>query len=79
MDKTELLSKALRAICLTRDYVGADTLPAVKGWEWYDAGIAIAEAIPDDEWAIQFWLRVNAKDCVECETIGPANCSESTH
>ncbi len=28
------LAQALR---LTREYVGADLLPAVKGWDWYDA------------------------------------------
>jgi hypothetical protein len=61
MDKqTSLLSEALRAICLTRDYVGPGSLPAFDSWEWYSAGKAIAEAIPNDEWAKQFWLRVNA-------------------
>ena len=59
--KDELLSKALKAICLTRDYVGSDTLPPIEGWEWYDAGKAIAEAIPDDEWAKQFWLRIKVE------------------
>ena len=54
----QLLSKALKALCLTRDYVGEDLLPAIKGWEWYDAGIAIAKQIPNDEWAMQFRLRV---------------------
>ena len=52
-----LLSLALRAICLTRDYVGAGKLPAVEGWEWFDAGSQIANAIPEDEWAKQFQLR----------------------
>jgi hypothetical protein len=56
----ELLSKALRAICLTRDYVGEKILPPIEGWEWFDAGTALAEAIPDDEWARQFHLRVEA-------------------
>ena len=57
-DTNALLSVALRALCLTRDYVGEKTLPAIDGWEWYEAGKAIAEKIPDDEWAIQFYLRV---------------------
>ena len=50
----ELLSLALRAICLTRDYVGERSLPPIKGWDWFDVGEAIAKAIPDDEWAKQF-------------------------
>jgi len=53
----ELLSAALRALCLTRDYVGEGTLPAIEGWEWYDAGKKISLAIPDDAWAEQFALR----------------------
>lgn len=57
LQKNEGLSKALRAICLTRDYVGEKTLPAIKGWEWYDAGKVVSELIPDDEWAEQFKLR----------------------
>jgi hypothetical protein len=48
----------LRAICLTRDYVGEDLLPAIKGWEWFDVGTAIAKEIPNDEWAEQFRIRV---------------------
>ena len=55
----ELMSKALKGICLTRDYVGEGLLPAIDGWEWYESGKALAERIPDDEWAEQFWLRVN--------------------
>lgn len=55
-----LLSDALKAICLTRDYVGENLLPPIAGWEWFDAGRKIAEAIPDDEWSRQFWLRVRA-------------------
>lgn len=51
-----VLSDALKAICLTRDYVGANTLPALDGWEWYEAGKAIAKALPNDEWTKQFVL-----------------------
>ena len=54
----EVLSKALRAICLTRDYVGEEYLPPIEGWEWFDAGNMIKELIPDDEWVKQFDLRV---------------------
>ena len=61
MSKSNLLSRALRSICLTRDYVGAEVLPAIDGWEWYDAGKVLAEAIPDDEWAEQFRLRANVE------------------
>jgi len=53
----QLLSKALRAICLTRDYVGSDLLPPIDGWEWYDACKAISEKIPNDEWVEEFRLR----------------------
>lgn len=54
----ETASRALRALCFTRDYVGEDTLPAIKGWEWYDAGKLLAEAIPEDRWATEFYQRV---------------------
>lgn len=57
--KDTVLSQALRALCLTRDYVGEDALPAIKGWDWFDAGCAIAAQIPGDEWTEQFQLRVN--------------------
>lgn len=57
----ELLSRALRQICVTRDYVGAETLPAIEGWEWFDVGRELAERIPDDEWAYQFRLRLEAE------------------
>jgi len=53
----EIMSKALRALCLTRDYVGERVLPPLSGWEWYEVGKLLAERIPDDEWAKQFRLR----------------------
>jgi len=53
----ETLEIALRAICLTRDYVGEETLPAIKGWEWFDAGNKIAKIIPDSFWTKQFYIR----------------------
>ena len=56
--KNIALSKALRAICLTRDYVGEQLLPAIKGWEWYEAGKLISKQIPDDEWVQEFNKRV---------------------
>lgn len=56
----QLLSLALRALCLTRDYVGEGLLPAIKGWDWFDAGCKIASAIPDDEWTREFHLRVQS-------------------
>jgi len=55
---TDLLSSALRALCLTRDYVGEDLLPPIAGWDWYDAGVKLVAKIPNDEWAKQFHLRV---------------------
>ena len=41
------------AIRLTREYVGADVLPAFPGWEWYDALAehaphVLAEAVRND-------------------------------
>ncbi len=54
-----LLSVALRAICLTRDYVGEETLPAIDGWEWYEAGKKLADHLDGDEWASEFRKRVN--------------------
>lgn len=54
-----LLDRALRAICLTRDYVLPKVaLPALKGWEWYEAGKAIADSRPDDPWSHEFRERV---------------------
>jgi len=55
----ELKEQALKALCLTQDYVGYACLPAIKGWEWYDSGLSLAESIPQSEWATQFYLRVN--------------------
>jgi hypothetical protein len=66
----DLFSRALRAICLTRDYVGEKLLPAVEGWEWYDAGRALAEAIPEDEWAEQFRLRTQTRRGCVCQLCG---------
>ena len=62
----ELLSNTLKAICLTRDYVGEHVLPAIDGWEWYEAGKSISRAIPADEWAIQFAIRTGF--CPQCES-----------
>ena len=58
LKKNHALSRALRAICLTRDYVGEQLLPPIEGWEWFDAGKIISEQIPNDEWTEQFKLRV---------------------
>ena len=58
----EALDRTLQAICLTRDYVGADILPAIEGWEWYEAGKMAAALIPDSEWAKQFKLRIAAEE-----------------
>ena len=65
-----LFSLALRAICITRDYVGEKLLPAVEGWEWYVAGRALAEAIPNDEWAEQFRLRTQTRRGCVCQLCG---------
>lgn len=65
-----LFSLALRAICLTRDYVGEKLLPAVKGWDWFDAGTALAEAIPNDEWAEEFRKRTESRRGCVCQLCG---------
>ena len=70
---SDLLAVALRSICLTRDYVGEDSLPAIDGWEWYEAGKAISNAIPNNEWAGEFRKRVNiykSRDVREAFKIG---------
>lgn len=36
-----VLIMAREALRLTREYVGEDKLPAIKGWSWYDATEAI--------------------------------------
>lgn len=36
-DAEEAVAGLAQAIRLTREYVGADLLPAVEGWDWYDA------------------------------------------
>lgn len=41
-------------------------LPAIDGWEWYEAGKLIALAIPNDEWTTQFAIRV--VDCPQCKS-----------
>ena len=38
-----VLVMAKEALRLTREYVGEDMLPAIKGWSWYDATVAIDE------------------------------------
>ena len=46
-----LLVEGIEAMLLTRDYVGAETLPAIEGWAWWDwtekARAALSE--PADE------------------------------
>ncbi len=46
----DVVDTALKAICLTRDYVGPDELPAIY------------PLVPDCEWAKQFQLRVDEYD-----------------
>lgn len=65
-EKSSILSEALQALCLTRDYVGEDVLPAIDGWSWFDAAKSISKAIPSDEWVTQFAYR--AKNCPQCSS-----------
>lgn len=44
-----------RALCLTREYVGAEMLPAIPGWSWYDA---LSEYAPG---MLEAHLEVNGK------------------
>lgn len=61
-ESQQLLEKALKAIVLTYDYVQpVCPLYAKEGWEWYEAGMAITDAIPHSEWSGQFLLRVAAQ------------------
>lgn len=57
----KVIEAGLKALCLTRDYVGEDALPAIAGWEWYDAGLLMSKAVPLGQWAEQFKIRVNAE------------------
>ena len=65
-DLTPLLSTALQAILLTRDYVGDERLPAIDGWEWFEAAKKIAAVIPDDEWTTEFAKRLDL--CPICQS-----------
>ncbi len=38
--------QAQEALRLTREYVGAKVLPAIPGWSWYDATVALEAIIP---------------------------------
>lgn len=40
MTKDEEIALLRNAIRLTREYVGEPTLPAVEGWDWFDAIVA---------------------------------------
>jgi len=71
------LSRALRAICLTRDYVGDQKLPAVEGWDWYDAGVEISALIPDDPWARDFARRIIP--CASCNAPNPRHTVDCPH
>lgn len=68
-DYERIMSQALQALCLTRDYVGEDALPAIAGWEWYDAGRNLEAEIPDDRWANEFRQRVAADKRKRGETV----------
>ena len=41
----ETVRIALEAFRLTREYVGEELLPAIPGWSWYDATVALKEAL----------------------------------
>lgn len=60
------LSCAMRAIVLTRDHVGSDVLPAIRGWEWFESAITISTIIPHDKWTTEFIKRLDS--CPICES-----------
>ncbi len=43
----ELCTQASEALRLTREYVGEEMLPAIPGWSWYDATVALGKVIPE--------------------------------
>lgn len=75
----EACSRGLRAICLTRDYVGEGLLPAIEGWDWFDAGRKLAALVPDDEWAAQFHARAKPKTRHEAIRWNPGNLVVQDH
>lgn len=46
-DHADRLARALR---LTQEYVGAELLPPIEGWEWFDALNAHADVTGDESW-----------------------------
>lgn len=54
----KLISKLVRAIVFTRDYAEPNlNLPAIEGWEWFDACKLAQIVIPDDQWIKEFEKR----------------------
>lgn len=53
-DNPELLiehcDRLAQALRLTQEYVGADMLPPLEGWEWYDALNSHATVTGNDSW-----------------------------
>jgi hypothetical protein len=66
----ECADLALRALVLTRDYLGAERMPAIKGWEWFDACEKLSAWHPYTEWAKQYEMRKRA--------VSPTTQSSST-
>ena len=49
-------------------------LPAIDGWEWYDAGKEICEKLPEDnEWVKEFNLTVEVSHTYLAKRIGLTN------
>ena len=62
----KILSSCLRALIVTRDYVGEGHLPAKSGWSWFDTCIELCKLIPRNEWTGQFLIRL--KSCPNCKS-----------
>ena len=58
----ELINHSLRAIILTREYVG-EKLPFEEGWEWYDYCERVSKLYPNLEWVRQYRMRKNCASC----------------
>jgi hypothetical protein len=70
----EAVAGLAQALRLTREYVGADLLPAVKGWDWYDALRRWApHELGEHEQQAEPLVHVggNAEDCPACAGTNP--------
>jgi hypothetical protein len=60
----EALEKCRYGFEYTRQYVGYETLPAIKGWSWYDGDVAAQAAIEEMRQAIEQAEQAQQKQCL---------------